>query len=46
MEVDCKHTRTDVIARRDGVDYLCCRDCGQIFEAGDAEAALTADDDE
>ncbi|HEX3742623.1 MAG TPA: hypothetical protein VHW09_01780 [Bryobacteraceae bacterium] len=35
----CEHTRTQIIARRDGVDYLECLDCRQIFEAEDIEPA-------
>jgi hypothetical protein len=34
----CKHTRTELLARRDGVDYVRCLDCDQVFEAEDLEA--------
>ncbi len=34
----CNHERTEVIARRDGVDYVQCTGCRQIFEAEDLEA--------
>jgi hypothetical protein len=34
-----------MIARRDGVDYVECLDCRQIFEAGDLEP-VPADDEE
>ncbi len=42
----CEHPRTQVIARRDGVDYLECLDCRQIFEAEDLESANVEDEDE
>jgi len=42
----CTHQRTEVIARRDGVDYVCCLDCRQIFEAEDLEAAPAYEDEE
>jgi hypothetical protein len=37
MATACDHKRTTVIARRDGVDYVECLDCRQIFEAEDLE---------
>src|SRR4029077_14209572 len=37
MQPSCEHTRTVIIARRDGVDYVECLDCRQIFEAEDLE---------
>jgi len=46
MEVICKHTRTEVIARRDGVEYVCCLDCRQIFEAEDLESVPAYEDEE
>lgn len=42
----CDHTRTQIIARRDGVDYLECLDCHQIFEAEDLEPVKVEDDEE
>ncbi|MGA3260285.1 MAG: hypothetical protein ABSE35_15490 [Bryobacteraceae bacterium] len=30
MQPACAHTRTKVLARRDGVDYVECLDCRQI----------------
>jgi hypothetical protein len=35
-----------MIARRDGVDYVECLDCRQIFEAEDLEEVKVEDDDE
>ena len=46
MSASCTHTRTQIIARRDGVDYLRCLDCGQVFEAEDLDATSVPDDDE
>lgn len=46
MEPVCTHQRTEVIARRDGVDYYRCLDCRQILEAEDLESVPTSDDEE
>jgi hypothetical protein len=46
MSAACDHTRTQIIARRDGVDYLECLDCRQIFEAEDLEPVKVEDDEE
>ncbi len=46
MEPNCKHPRTEVIARRDGVDYVRCLDCHQICEAEDLEPVPVYDDEE
>ena len=46
MENACTHARTQVIARREGVDYVRCQDCGQVFEADDLESASEGDDEE
>jgi hypothetical protein len=46
MQTDCEHKKTVMIARRDGVDYVECLDCKQIFEAEDLEpVAADVDDD-
>ena len=45
MQPACPHTRTQMIARRDGVDYMECLDCRQIFEAEDLEP-VPADEEE
>lgn len=45
----CDHLRTEIIARREGVDYLECLECRQVFEADDLEpvpALDELDDDE
>jgi hypothetical protein len=46
MQAACDHNHTQVIARRDGVDYVECLDCLQIFEAGDLEPVAAEEDDE
>jgi len=42
----CNHTRTEILARRDGVDYVRCLDCDQVFEAEDLEASVPAYDED
>lgn len=34
----CEHKQTEFLMRRDGVDYLRCLGCDQVFEAEDLEA--------
>ena len=46
MQTVCEHNRTQIIARRDGVDYVECLDCRQIFEAEDLEPVIVEDDEE
>jgi hypothetical protein len=42
----CKHTRTEILARREGVDYVRCLDCDQVFEAEDLESVPVYDDED
>ena len=42
----CMHSRTEIMARRDGVDYVRCLDCDQVFEAEDLEAVPALDEDD
>ena len=46
MQTACEHNRTEIIARRDGVDYVECLDCRQIFEADDLEQVTVEDEEE
>ena len=46
MQAACPHHHTQFIARRDGVDYVECLDCRQIFEADDLESLVTEDEEE
>ena len=46
MQTACEHNRTEIIARRDGVDYVECLDCRQIFEADDLEQVTVEEEDD
>jgi Zn ribbon nucleic-acid-binding protein len=46
MQPACEHQRTHLIARRDGVDYVECLDCRQIFEAEDLEPVKVEEEEE
>jgi hypothetical protein len=46
MPQDCQHNRTEILARRDGVDYVRCLDCDQVFEADDLEAIRVYEEEE
>jgi len=41
---DCQHNRTEFMMRRDGVDYIRCVDCDQVFEADDLEQVPVYED--
>ncbi|MCU1325793.1 MAG: hypothetical protein JWN34_1163 [Bryobacterales bacterium] len=45
MPPDCEHKTTQMIARRDGIDYVECLDCREIFEAEDLEPVTVEDED-
>jgi hypothetical protein len=45
MEHPCNHSRTEMVARRDGVDYLHCLECGQVYEDEDLEPVTVEEDD-
>ncbi len=42
----CEHHRTEILTRRDGVDYVRCLDCDQVYEAEDLETVPVYDEDE
>jgi Zn ribbon nucleic-acid-binding protein len=46
MQPACEHNRTEIIARRDGVDYVECLECRQIFEAEDLEQVAVEEEEE
>jgi hypothetical protein len=46
QQADCEHVRTQIIARREGIEYLECLDCRQIFDAEDLEPVTVEDDDD
>jgi hypothetical protein len=41
----CEHKRTEFLMRRDGVDYLRCIDCDQVFDAEDLELISVDEED-
>jgi hypothetical protein len=43
---DCEHTKIEFLMRRDGVDYMRCLACDQVFEADDLQATPEIDDPE
>jgi uncharacterized Zn finger protein len=46
MQSTCEHNRSELIAKRDGVDYVRCLECGQIFEADDLDTVPVYEDEE
>ncbi len=42
----CEHKHTEFLMRRDGVDYVRCEDCGQVFESDDLEQQAPIYEDE
>lgn len=46
MQPLCEHKRTQILARRNGVDYVECMDCRQIFEAEDLEPVSVDEEEE
>jgi len=42
----CEHKRTEFLMRRDGVEYVHCVECGQVFESEDLEQIPAFDDAE
>jgi hypothetical protein len=42
----CEHKRTEFLMRRDGVDYVRCLDCDQVFESDDLEQTPAYDEAE
>ena len=46
MQTACEHKNTIVLARRDGVGYVECLDCRQIFEAEDLDPVTVEAEEE
>ena len=42
----CEHQRTELLMRRDGIDYMRCLDCDQVFEAESIWNSYTAFDED
>lgn len=40
MAMFCNHDKTEMIARREGIDYVRCQVCGLVFEADDLEMLI------
>jgi hypothetical protein len=45
MERPCEHKHVETLARQAGVEYVRCRDCGQVCEAEDLEPVFVNEDD-
>lgn len=45
MSIACDHSLTETLNRVDGVDYVHCLKCGQVFEAEDLEPVAVYEDD-
>jgi hypothetical protein len=41
----CEHKNTEFLMRRDGVDYIRCLACDQVFEADDLEPVSVYEDE-
>ena len=35
MQPVCKHPRVQIVARQDDVEYVECKECGEVFEASE-----------
>lgn len=46
MDIPCDHAKTEMMTRREGVDYVRCLECDQVFEAEDLEPAAAVYEDE
>ena len=46
MQTACEHSRTQIIARRNGVDYIECLDCREIFEDEALEPVKAEEEEE
>ena len=42
----CDHNKTVILARREGVDYVECLECKEVFEAEDLEPAAVEDEED
>jgi hypothetical protein len=42
----CQHERTEFLYRRDGIDYVRCLDCDQVFEADDLDTVPVYEEDD
>lgn len=42
----CQHERTEFLYRRDGIDYIRCVECGQVFESEDLDSVPVYEEEE
>jgi hypothetical protein len=42
----CEHKRSEFLMRRDGIEYVRCLDCDQVFESDDLEQVAPYDETE
>jgi hypothetical protein len=40
----CEHKRSEFLMRRDGIEYVRCLDCDQVFDADDLEQSPAYDE--
>lgn len=45
MDTSCNHANTEIMTRREGVDYVRCLQCDQVFEAEDLEPVSVYEDE-
>lgn len=45
MSTGCDHAKVEALDRIDGVDYVHCLSCGQVFEAEDLEPVAVYDEE-
>ncbi len=37
MEKQCQHLRVQIVAREEDVEFVECKECGEVFEASEFE---------
>jgi Zn ribbon nucleic-acid-binding protein len=46
MPAPCKHPQVRVVAREDDVEFVECRQCGEVFDSSEFKDILDEDDDQ
>jgi len=46
MPAPCKHPQVRVVAREDDVEFVECRQCGEVFDSAEFKDILDEDDGE
>lgn len=44
MPAPCKHPQVRVVARQDDVEFVECRQCGEVFDSSEFKDILDEDD--